>query len=86
MIGVTGFEPATPASRRQCSTKLSYTPSFRVAYERSIRNRSDLRAQRAIPSEIPFNDESGCGAQAIEVFAGRQSFKTRDRPFRFRLG
>ena len=26
MVGVTGFEPATPASRRQCSTKLSYTP------------------------------------------------------------
>ena len=26
MVGETGFEPATPASRRQCSTKLSYTP------------------------------------------------------------
>ena len=25
-IGVTGFEPATSASRRQRSTKLSYTP------------------------------------------------------------
>lgn len=23
----TGVEPATPASRRQCSTRLSYTPS-----------------------------------------------------------
>ena len=26
MVGVRGFEPPTPASRRQCSTKLSYTP------------------------------------------------------------
>lgn len=26
MVGVTGIEPATPASRRQCSTSLSYTP------------------------------------------------------------
>ena len=26
MVGVTGFEPATSASRRQRSTKLSYTP------------------------------------------------------------
>ena len=27
MVGVTGFEPTTPASRRQCSTRLSYTPT-----------------------------------------------------------
>ena len=25
-IGMTGFEPATPASQKQCSTKLSYIP------------------------------------------------------------
>ncbi len=27
MVGVRGFEPPAPASRRQCSTRLSYTPS-----------------------------------------------------------
>ena len=27
LVGVRGFEPPTPASRRQCSTKLSYTPT-----------------------------------------------------------
>ena len=27
MVGVAGLEPATPASRRRCSTKLSYTPT-----------------------------------------------------------
>lgn len=27
LVGVIGFEPTTPASRRQCSTKLSYTPT-----------------------------------------------------------
>src|SRR3972149_7562375 len=26
LVGVTGFEPATPASRTQYSTRLSYTP------------------------------------------------------------
>ncbi|CAA7618335.1 hypothetical protein MTBUT4_30028 [Magnetospirillum sp. UT-4] len=26
MVGVRGFEPPAPASRRQCSTRLSYTP------------------------------------------------------------
>ena len=27
MVGARGFEPPTPASRRQCSTRLSYAPS-----------------------------------------------------------
>ena len=27
MVGVRGFEPPAPASRRQYSTRLSYTPS-----------------------------------------------------------
>ena len=26
LVGVRGFEPPAPASRRQCSTRLSYTP------------------------------------------------------------
>ena len=26
LVGVRGFEPPAPASRTQCSTKLSYTP------------------------------------------------------------
>ena len=26
MVGVRGFEPRAPASRRRCSTRLSYTP------------------------------------------------------------
>ncbi len=32
MVGVTGIEPATPASRRQCSTSLSYTPRLFEVY------------------------------------------------------
>ena len=34
LVGVRGFEPPTPASRRQYSTKLSYTPtrSITIAY------------------------------------------------------
>jgi hypothetical protein len=27
MVGVRGFEPPAPASRTQCSTRLSYTPA-----------------------------------------------------------
>ena len=29
MVGLTGFEPAAPASRTRCSTKLSYNPIYR---------------------------------------------------------
>src|SRR4051812_15517554 len=28
MVGVRGFEPPAPASRTQCSTRLSYTPTL----------------------------------------------------------
>src|SRR5580692_6990331 len=31
MVGAAGFEPATPASRRRCSTKLSYAPTPEAA-------------------------------------------------------
>ena len=27
LVGVRGFEPPAPATRRQCSTRLSYTPT-----------------------------------------------------------
>ena len=33
LVGVTGFELATPASRTQCSTRLSYTP---MIHEQSL--------------------------------------------------
>jgi hypothetical protein len=29
MVGVAGFEPATPASRTRCSTRLSHTPIWK---------------------------------------------------------
>ena len=31
LVGVRGFEPPAPASRRQCSTRLSYTPTVTMA-------------------------------------------------------
>src|ERR1700761_6924950 len=29
LVGVAGFEPATPCSRSRCATRLRYTPTFR---------------------------------------------------------
>ena len=37
MVGVAGFEPATPASRTQCSTGLSHTPTWNAAYSLGFR-------------------------------------------------
>ena len=31
MVGVRGFEPPTPASRTQYSTRLSYTPNYLIS-------------------------------------------------------
>jgi hypothetical protein len=28
LVGVAGFEPATPSSRTRCATRLRYTPTF----------------------------------------------------------
>ncbi len=46
VVGVAGFEPAAPASRRRCSTRLSYTPT--------TGGHSPLRgpAQRAMQPEV----------------------------------
>ncbi len=34
VVGTTGFEPATPASRTLCSTRLSHVPTGGVFYAR----------------------------------------------------
>src|SRR6266702_8287705 len=44
LVGVTGFEPATPASRTQYSTRLSYTP-----------NRTGANAQEGALRELSSN-------------------------------
>ena len=58
MVGVRGFEPPAPASRRQCSTRLSYTPTtdtdcMRKADYREMENRKTL-----LETETP--DEQSC--------------------------
>ena len=36
MVGERGFEPPAPASRRQCSTRLSYSPTGTREIDRSV--------------------------------------------------
>ena len=41
MVGVRGFEPPAPASRRQCSTRLSYTPTENNKVPRFLKGPGD---------------------------------------------
>jgi hypothetical protein len=42
LVGVAGFEPATPASRTQCSTGLSHTPTRRRLIALGFAHRKNL--------------------------------------------
>jgi hypothetical protein len=45
LVGVRGFEPPAPASRRQCSTRLSYTPNSNQLF---LCTEKSARAARAL--------------------------------------
>ena len=63
MVGVAGFEPATPASRTQCSTGLSHTPTKNAAYSLGFRATARRRIKEINPS--------ACGPENAD-FAGRR--------------
>jgi hypothetical protein len=47
MVGVRGFEPPTPASRTQYSTRLSYTPIQKTNRRLRLDAPTKLRERRA---------------------------------------
>jgi len=47
LVGVRGFEPPAPASRRRCSTRLSYTPTAAAFIDPQGGNRKRRRRLRA---------------------------------------
>src|SRR4051812_46394741 len=54
MVGVAGFEPATPASRTQCSTRLSHTPTWRAAYRQAptVSQAPKITAKKEVQSNV----------------------------------
>ena len=62
MVGVSGFEPPAPASRRRCSTRLSYTPTVGARYnaaaggpqagERNVHKARNSQATRTDPQSV----------------------------------
>ncbi len=49
MVGVTGFEPATPASRTQYSTRLSYTPIQASNHKQATARKKHAAKPRVCP-------------------------------------
>src|SRR5579859_3660242 len=66
-VGVTGFEPATPASRTQYSTRLSYTPnagSFEeVTSAREFSNRARPRRSPILADIACKSNSAGAPAR-----------------------
>src|SRR5262245_52641777 len=52
MVGVAGFEPATPASRTQCSTGLSHTPTWQAAYSLGFRRPQAAELRKLITVNV----------------------------------
>ena len=46
LVGVRGFEPPAPASRKQCSTRLSYTPPTGASYSEKRASKQYMGALR----------------------------------------
>ena len=86
MVGVTGFEPATPASRTQCSARLSYTP-FPAVGEWEPRRFYSIGCPAA--KRARFRIRSICAAHLAdqsEVIGVPEDTRTRDENVGARLG
>src|SRR5262245_3129448 len=74
LVGVEGFEPATPSSRTRCSTRLSHTPTDKPAYTivtlarqaGQLRDPAPARSRssmipKSLPSEVEPRVDTGFG-------------------------
>ncbi len=76
LVGVRGFEPPAPASRTQCSTRLSYTPTVRaaIARARACGKRPCLTSEPGRSRRI-----AGAGACRQPLQRGRHARTTSNR-------
>ncbi len=84
MVGERGFEPPAPASRRQCSTRLSYSPTDPRRYRRgqggAVFRRGAPPAQPFVPSVAAGLEEVGQADQLLarEASAGSGDLRSFD--------
>ena len=55
MVGVRGFEPPTPASRTQCSTRLSHTPTVGTGRSATPRSEDAAYSDGRQTPQAPFS-------------------------------
>src|SRR5215211_9519632 len=67
MVGVAGFEPATPSSRTRCATRLRYTPTAKAG-RRFIATASRARKAQAITVSVA-HELSGLGSTRVVRFS-----------------
>src|SRR5262249_33062044 len=71
MVGVAGFEPATPASRTQCSTGLSHTPTENAAYSLGFRRPQAAVSRKLITVKVGLKTQILPAGEAAVAAAAR---------------
>src|SRR5438552_204846 len=71
MVGVAGFEPATPASRTQCSTGLSHTPTWNAAYSLGFRRPQAAELRKLITVNVGLKTQILPAGEAAVAAAAR---------------
>src|SRR4030095_8318808 len=71
MVGVAGFEPATPASRTQCSTGLSHTPTWNAAYSLGFRRPQAAHLRKLITVDVGLKTQILPAGDAAVAAAAR---------------
>ena len=71
LVGVAGFEPATPASRTQCSTGLSHTPTKNAAYSLGFRRPQEAELRKLIPVNVGLKTQILPAGEAAVAAAAR---------------
>jgi L-threonylcarbamoyladenylate synthase len=71
MVGVAGFEPATPASRKQCSTGLSHTPTKTAAYSVAFPAPQEARGKELKPLQTGLTTAILPAGEAAAATAAR---------------
>src|SRR5438067_8340638 len=71
MVGVAGFEPATPASRTQCSTGLSHTPTWNAAYSLGFRRPQAAELRKLITVDVGLKTQILPAGEAAVTVAAR---------------
>ena len=71
LVGVAGFEPATPASRTQCSTGLSHTPTKNAAYSLGGRPPQGAHLRKLIPVNVGLKTQILPAGAATAAAAAR---------------